>query len=372
MKKCISQFVTAFLAIIAVGFAEEGCYQDCGWECRYPSAYSFNCFQGICNDIRLSGSLLYWQLSDEPYEFLIEKKSLRNTAVEATNVLLSSKERTHGVGFGYDPGFRVGLGTTIPCIGQCLDLDFFWTHYYVHGKKHEVLSGLPDPIFNSFKLISAPEVSGSLAAGQSADFQGKAKFRYDVLDLEVGKWCCLCEGLRFRPFFGLRYADIEDHTKVDFAFTGTIQGTSFLAGSIKTSNSFRGLGVRGGFGIDYDCFCGLNLYANIAGSFAWGKAHHAFGSDTILGEDNPVTRTLSGGDNGRAFLDGSIGLQYSTCLCGSYPVLLDLAWEQNYLFNMHRNQIVTGLQTLNETSNGFYDAEDLILSGLTFTVELEF
>lgn len=345
--------------------------QSPGWECRYPSAYSLNCFQGFCDDLRLSGALIYWELSDDPFQFVTEKAAIRDVDSALTNMVLSSKEKCHGVSFGYDPGFRVGIGSAMPnCCN--LDLDFFWTHYYVHGKKHVNITGAPDPVFNSFTIVSVPEISGALTAGGTASILGKAKFRYDALDLEAGKWFCLSDCLRFKPFIGLRYVDTEDKATTDMAFSQAISASQVISGRVKTTDDFRGLGFRGGFAVEYDFLSCLNVFANLAGSFAWGKSHSAFGCDVVTINGEPITRSTSGSNSGRAFLDGAIGFEYSTCVFGSYPLVLGLSWEQNYLFDMKNCQIETGLFSLTNATEHECDREDLILSGLTFSVELEF
>jgi hypothetical protein len=371
MKKLVKIVVALLLVTSTRGYSDPSTCDDAGWECCYPSAYSFNCFQGWCDNLRISGALLYWELSDEPYDFINVKKAIRDVLVEDDEFLHSAKQCNKHIGFGYDPGFRVGIGWTLPCC-CCFDVDFFWTHYYVHGKKHLVINGATDPIFNSFVLIVEPTISGFVPSGERADFLAKAKFRYDVLDLEVGKWCCLCDCIRIRPFIGLRYVDIEDKSSVDFEFSSDFAECNALSGHVKTSNDFRGLGIRGGLGFEYDCCCCLSVFANFAGSFAWGNAHSGIATDTLVSGVDPISRTCGGGNAGRAFLDGELGLQYSTCICGCYPLLLALSWEQNYLFDFKRFQIDTESLSLTDASTGYWKRDDLFLSGLTFSVEVGF
>ncbi|MFV0340755.1 MAG: Lpg1974 family pore-forming outer membrane protein [Parachlamydiaceae bacterium] len=363
--------LTALLASFSVVYADPYTCQDAEWECRYPSAYSLNCFSGCCEDFRLSAAFLYWNISDEPFEFLIEKKAIRNTETEISDQLLSFKENCRGVDFGYDPGFRIGLGTTLPCC-CCLDLDFYWTHYYVHGKKNVLIQGASDPVYRSFCLLQVPEIGCALESNQTAHFCGTAKFRYDVLDLEVGKWCCLCDCISFRPFFGLRYVDIEDKSRVEFDFNDSLTSFHVSNGNAKSSDAFRGLGIRGGFGVEYDCCYCLKAYGNIAGSFAWGKTHSSFSFEALDDEWNPCARTACRRNAGRAFLDGAIGIEYSTCICGCYPLTIDVAWEQNYLFDIKRCHSEKDIFSLSEASEHSCGSEDLVLSGLTLTVQLDF
>lgn len=370
MKKRFQLFLAALLTSSSMGYAADSGYQEGGWECRYPSAYSFNWFEGWLDDVHLSGTLLYWSLSDEPYEFLTEKKALRNVGTDVANVLLSSKEKSKIVGFGFDPGFRVGIGSTLP--GPAVQTELNWTHFFIHGKNNELIQGVADPIFNSFALTTVPEIAGVLAAGQNAAFTGKAKFRYDVIDLEFTKWCCLCDGLRLKPIFGFRYVDIADKTKTDFAFTVPLATNQVLSGRVTTNNNFRGVGIRGGFGVEYGLCQGINVFADVAGSFAWGKSHSSVGVNAIVAGENPITRTTHGGNAGRSFLDGQIGVNYSTCICGDYPVLLALSWEQNYLYGIRRSQVETNPFSLSQASTGNSKRDDLVLSGLSFSIELGF
>lgn len=57
---------------------------------------------------------------------------------------------------------------------------------------------------------TAFDASADLSLTPSEDVNTwEKKIDFKVFDLEVGRACCVCEGILFRPFFGGKFADIE-------------------------------------------------------------------------------------------------------------------------------------------------------------------
>jgi len=57
--------------------------------------------------------------------------------------------------------------------------------------------------------------------GSEVIVDAQYKFDYDVFDIEVGRACCICEGILFRPFIGGKFADIKIHHENIFSANET-------------------------------------------------------------------------------------------------------------------------------------------------------
>ena len=66
--------------------------------------------------------------------------------------------------------------------------------------------------YTSFNANTKNEVNYGSESFATAEY----KFDYQVFDLEVGRACCICDGIMFRPFLGGKFAEIKiDHINFD-------------------------------------------------------------------------------------------------------------------------------------------------------------
>lgn len=77
--------------------------------------------------------------------------------------------------------------------------------------------------------------SSDITIGSGESFTNyKKKVDYQVFDLEVGRACCICDGIMFRPFLGGKFADIESSRTVsgseDFFVRKKFEGEGLYVG----------------------------------------------------------------------------------------------------------------------------------------------
>jgi hypothetical protein len=300
----------------------------------YPATSACDPCGKWLDNISVYGSWLYWKVNGDEYDYAVEK-----TRLLSTEGIIRDRETIHDVKFGWDSGFRIGVGAELPSL--CWRADVVWTHFRDTSSKSTEIHGT---IGNEQTLVSLPAAfnfGDQLGSGESAVFTGRVNFRYDTVDIEFGKWCCCTDCVKFRPHIGLRLAEIHDgfHDKVEFA-GGAQENFSETAapfGRFFAKNRFKGAGIRAGLDLDL-CLCeGLSLIGRGAGSIVWGRTRlsqsfkYPFSliGDFYHGEIDESYR------NSKIITDLSLGIRYKT-MCGCFPVIAELAWEHHFIFSKHR------------------------------------
>jgi hypothetical protein len=333
------------------------------------------------DNISVYGSWLYWKVNGDEYDYAVEKTRFQSEGI------IRDRETIHDVKFGWDSGFRIGLGALLPSL--CWRADVVWTHFRDTSSKSTEIHGTEG---NTQTFVSLPAVfnfGDQLLSSEGAVFSGRVNFRYDTVDIEFSKWCCCTHCVQFRPHIGLRLAEIQEgfHDKVQFnggAFE-TFSNTGASHGRFFAKNRFKGAGIRAGFDLDL-CLCeGWSLIGRGAGSVVWGRTHlsQSFkyplgtGGNFYNGEIDENFR------NSRIITDLSLGIRYKT-MCGCFPVIAELAWEHHYIFNQHRFwvdnsfELPSGAEISAPVSNILFTTSswkkngNVSLQGLTLSLGVEF
>lgn len=343
------------------------------WHCSQPSCGSF---ADWCGNFRFNASWLYWKMNGDEFDYAVEKQRLEVLSGDSVVIQATDQESIHDLKFGWDSGFRIGIGFDIPCKGWGVDLN--WTHFDTKSSNHVLVNGT---IGNTTTYVNLPTVVGFgaiLASGESALFKGHETFNYNVLDLELGKWCCCGDScVMFRPHVGFRFADINEKFHNQVIFTGTDEtqgGTDADEAIFHIKNRFKGAGVRAGLDTDL-CLCdGFSLIGRGAASLIWGTTHlkNQFDYSTVTINDEYDDEIKEHYRNVRVITDLSFGIRYQTCMCGCYPMYAELVWEHHYLFGQHRYWVDNSYApNLYGTSSWKADGS-VALQGLTLTVGVDF
>lgn len=372
MRHLFLSFLSACLLSGAALQAEESfCEQPQSTPCWDTCNTFYSCGCDDCCDFFVSADFLYWQLNSDCFNFL----SVRDVCYDEG--YHTSSDCTHSTHFGWDPGFRIGAGFQTCFCDLVLATE--WTHFNTSGSRCVLLTGLDEPCYRSFALLQMPEVCGDLSEGQFARFKAKGRFDYDIVDLTASSSCCLCEGVSIVPFIGLRFADIEHKLGVDFEWDdnfivrGGGDGPRLTKGSCDSKNHFTGVGLLIGGEIDYNCFCCFTLFGRGDFAYAWGRNRQCFKDRVSYDEDYEFWGKHSKRNTtGIGFLDAAIGLRYEIELCGCFPLTVEAAWEQHYLFDVYRGH--TDGSALSEFANSEIDCcrGNLMLSGFTLGAEICF
>lgn len=324
-----------------------------------------------CDNLSFNAAWLYWKASGDDFQYAIEKRRFTSgTTTEAT--LFTSEEKYHDVKFDWDSGFRIGVGLDLPCKGWGVDVN--WTHYDTNSSSKTLVQGestIAQTISAGFPVLN--DFNDTITEDESVEFKGLVKFRYNVVDIEFGKWCC-CGCVQFRPHAGFRAADIKEHFKDAFRGIGGATLDGYSSAFWHHENRFKGFGVRTGLDVDF-CLCeGWSIIGRGALSAIWGRTHLknrlALSTDTAVGietsfikEDFRQTRFMA---------DLSLGVRYRTVMCGCYPLTTELSWDFRQLFAQHRYWVDDNFDNADTTGAGWRSTGDVTLQGLTLSFSVAY
>jgi hypothetical protein len=187
-------------------------------------------------------------------------------------------------GFGYFLGFGY-------MINDHFDVQASWIQSYTNGNDEADLQGPGIIMTTSNRLIyNLANASDTLVA------TAHEKLNYQAADATLGLTYRLGHGLSSRLFTGLRYAQIESKTHIDY----TIAGPSNLGGfngnyQPHYSSSFFGVGPEFGMDLDYRIKGIFGIVGRFAGAFLIGEQKSKGQASFIntLGGGSPVINQTS-------------------------------------------------------------------------------
>jgi len=176
------------------------------------------------------------------------------------------KHAFKGVAFGWDPGFRVGIGYNMEYDGWDTQFSYTWfrtrTSEYIRPSH-----GIVKPSYWGFTtFLTESFISGQL----------HWNIKFNMLDWDLGRPFWLSEDLSIRPLIGLKGGLIDQtiftnwqNPTIFFPFTETT-----LVATENLKQNFRGLGPKGGIrckwvlgNIDKYSF---SLLGDFEAAFLWG------------------------------------------------------------------------------------------------------
>lgn len=366
-----SAFLGLFIFTMALGTTLDG----------YVGGYNGNeCCDNTGLNPRIYASWLSWKVSGDEFEFAVEKV---RTGIDGRII---DEESFHDIKFDWNDGFRLGLGVDNCCLGW--GIDAIWTHFDANSSSSLKVRGFgPDPEnLDNAIFVGIPVIEGGsiqLFDNLTAVFNASHHFKFDVVDIVLGKWFNLgcCNHIAFKPFAGIRIGDIQERFKdrlrilgqeVDLDLTTISSSTDEVRFS--HNNKFKGAGVIAGLAIDYQICGGLSLIGRSAGSLLFGNTHlknNLFISD--IESDSYDGHIKEHYRDTRFITDLYLGFRYDTCLCGCFPVALELAWEQHYIFREHRFPVVNDYIPSNvDAASPWRKTGALSTQGLTLSAGVKF
>jgi hypothetical protein len=269
---------------------------------------------------------LYWMASADGLDCSFGTSSIIDLPASDGVLTATVNEKDENADFKWRWGFRVGTGYEESCSGW--NFSAFWTH--ING-----LSNGPNRVSNG----------------------GRWNLRYNVIDAVVGRdfWVSSC--FLFKPFLGLRGAEIQEHVRSHFEtnFTNS-SGTSVILSNLKAKQRFWGLGPELGVEANWYWGTGFSLVGNLGLALMYGhfdirsKSTDFFQlSSNISNLHRQQVVVISG-------VDALLGVRWETFFaCQNMSLALQLSGEHHSLINF--NQIGEG---------------DLNLDGGTFSVAFHF
>lgn len=285
-----------------------------------PEVYTPQCCEtNCCGNFFVSAELLYWRAFEGGLANPCEGIEI-NTIVDQGVTFSILNGTSHFPNSEWNPGFRFGVGYQFG--DRDCDLAVYWTYY-----KSDTRGG------NDLNLYKWNLDYNVVDAFYSCDFN-----------------CSSCFG--FSPYFGLRYAQIDQC--INKEFITTIDSVQQLT-STRIKQDFWGVGPVFGVESDLGLGCGFSLYGNAAVGVLFGKYDVNSRREVVLDTVTNIDNLVNDPQASTVVLDLGFGVRWTTCYCDKV-VSLQIGVEEHRYFN----------------HNQFCGYGDLSMAGVNVGVGVEF
>ena len=264
--------------------------------------------------------------------------------------------RFKNLDFGFEPGFRAGIGVDFRHDGWYLYSNYTWLQRFDAERSAHNNPGQRGQLVSTFMTTVTPGTPASLMALESA--KAKWKLRFNAVDLELGRGFYLSHFLVFKPFIGMKYAWIDQKYKI---FYTAFESTTTLG--IREKQDFWGLGLRGGLNTEWHFKRNWSIY----GSIAVSELYCLFVNkrrDTEGGATPGVAYFVKNNAHSiKPVLEMVAGVRYETFFCNDrYQLFFQAGWEEQIWFD--QNQLIDdGVR---------YGRGDLVFQGLDIKAGFSF
>lgn len=303
--------------------------------------------QNSCSNPDIFANALFWHATESVDWALV-------------NFIDNPNMQTHSfksVSFGWDPGFRVGIGYNMDYDGWDTQLTYTW----FRTRAFDAIQpgpGIIKPAFWGFTTaLTESFISGQL----------HWNINFNILDWDLGRAFWIGKDLSIRPLIGLKgglidqtiYSNWQNPT-ISFPLLGTT-----LTATENLKQNFRGLGPKGGIGSkwvfnDLDKYV-FSLIADFAAGFLWGhwKFKDHFQDNFLVS----VNTEMSNSNFGALVLQSLIGLGFD------FNFRQD---QSHFSFKMgYEIQDWFSAYQLFDDNTGQHN-NDLVLQGLTLNFRLDY
>lgn len=212
----------------------------------------------------MTADFLYWIAHEEGLEYATTGiKGTGNTA--ASNVTRGSAKDPN---FKWKPGFRVGIGWTLPNSYWDFGATWTWYHATAHGSTSHAAPTDTNPLFASLESPFA----GSILGASSNLSAASAKWRlcYNVLDVELGRSFFPNKHLSVRPHGGVRGAWLNQKYSNQYTYA---DATDSAVLSRKLRNNYHAAGFKTGVDSLWHFNRYFGIFANTSVSLLGGNFH---------------------------------------------------------------------------------------------------
>ena len=295
----------------------------------------------------LSADLLFWHANEGGTDYAV---LFKNAPYGST-----AKAHTHTLNFGWDVGFRAGIGTYLNHDQWDLYANFtqFQTDKSSSTSLHDGAFIIP---------LLGPILGDSRNQASQVKIGGNIVF-YN-LDFNLGRHYFVSRKLAFHPFIGIKSAWIAQHIHTQASLVSPT--TDVLHLNIK--NDFWGIGPT--LGIDGKWFMShhFNLFGSIAGSLLWGT-FDVHEKQRLQNRDQITFNVPFDRDLIVPTTQMQIGFGYETNLFSNrYHLGINLRYEYQYWWQQNQMPYFPEPGTFKYKCS----SEDLSLEGLTLDVRCDF
>lgn len=315
--------------------------------------------------IYLTASGLAWKVKEDGLAYVIKNHTPINNGASQVPYPNHDAQVKH-FDFDWAGGFRLGAGGHFAKRRWDLSLDWTWyqqdTHTSAHANGNEELFAVwmspVAPLNNSFSTCYRAKASWNM--------------HYNILDLDLGRYCAVSRFFSVRPHLGIRSAWIDQKFDVDYHdFPGIGAQLGLDKVAIDLKNNFWGWGIRAGLDTNWTLWRCWSLFGNAAFALLQGNFQLS-NKETDYPIGAPVIHQVNLKESYhsvRGNLECAIGVRWDYRFHKDRCHLaVTIGWEELFWFN--QNQIN---QLANADFTGLVKAHgDLALTGITANVQFDF
>jgi len=260
-----------------------------------------------CCPLEIFADFIYWSATEAGADTWAE------VIIEANG---NSSNDILGVDFGWDPGFKAGVGYQINQ-GK-YDVKAYYSWFHTVGK--ESISSIPGAVHSTF--LGNFYADNPLGIGISGPSYERAHIswaiNFNTFDWQIGCNYCVDNCFSLRPFMGLKGGWIDQTIQTKWinpdilGFTFTSQATERL------ENNYWGIGPTIGIDTKWILFnlqSYLYLFGDFAASFMWG--HWTFSDEFASNFSEQISIELENLNGGASVIQTFIGLGWDHKFCSS-------------------------------------------------------
>jgi hypothetical protein len=279
--------------------------------------------------VYFTGDFLYWHAEETGLGYVVKNN-------DSGDWVSNGKLKTPN--FGWDPGFRIGVGFDLAHDGWDIYTAWTWMQSSATDTISAPAGGNLFPTFMNFQTINQ---SGTVSSAYE-----KWKTKLNVIDLELGRQFFVSKWLTLRPFFGLRTAwvyqsyHLSYNGEFDTLFPTLVSDRIGTLSTPNNSNHYWGLGLRAGLNTQWGLGAGFSLYGDAALSLLWGtfrvKESECFLENGAAAGENMLDLKKHESAT-RPITDLAAGIRWDTHFCdGRYYFRIQAGWEQHIFFSQNQ------------------------------------
>ena len=310
-------------------------------------------------DACITADFLYWTAR-------MENLSYVQTGASGGEVD-SDKGNTKYPDWRWKPGFKVGLGLSLPHDGWDVYAEYTWHHSRAWHSIRENDNGfLPTWNISNLSLLS-------FTVNDIQSAKTNWKLHFNTIDLSLGRNYFISKFLKVRPFIGFKGSWIHQDYRVKYHATTTDLNTNLR---MKNDQNYWGIGLRTGLNTAWHLTQTWSFYGNLALSALWSqfevnRKDIRNDSQNSGGQTNPplntnvtVFNTESDFHTIKGILELGIGMRGEWWFMEDrYHFLIQAGWEEQLWLN-HNQLIKTSVLQANHG--------DLVLQGLIIKARFDF
>jgi hypothetical protein len=298
-----------------------------------------------CWDLYVTGSFIYWMPMQDNIDLAISTTAAASTTTGFDGEVVNAD-------YNYKPGFQV-------CAGVNFDhdeWDGFAQYTWLHGQNSTSVS-------SASGFITPIQEVPSFSITDDLSYSETWKFKFDFVDVDLGRKFYVGKSLLFRPAMGARGAWIRQKLDID-SNNETPRTEDFDQSSVSW-----GVGFRTGIMTDWMLGCGFRMFGSSYADILYTR-YNLKQSDVVSANISTVNVKQHHADYLRPHMDLEFGFGWDSYFdCSNWHVDLMASYGFQVFFNQNMfrhftDDIALGTSTL---PNG-----DLYIHGLTVTARFDF